>query len=257
MQTLGLFIVSCLGYSNGNLASCLLKRPIILSALTGLVLGDVAMGCTIGATLELVFLGAMAIGASNPPDMASGTIIGTAYVIVDGADVATAVTLAVSISMIMSLIGNFFMAVVGPIMAAKADQCAEKCDARGIDAMHLIFAIGQTLIMGAICTAGYYAGSAAIQVIVDSIPAWVTDGLNYAMGIMPAIGFAILTRMIADKKTACFLFLGFILVAYLQMNLVGVAIAGCIMAAILVLNVSQTPSASAELEVTTDDDNEF
>lgn len=256
MQTLGLFIVSCLGYSNGNLASCLLKRPIILSALTGLVLGDVYQGCMIGATLELVFLGAMAIGASNPPDMASGTIIGTAYVIIDGADVATAVTLAVSISMIMSFISNFFMAVVGPMLAAKADRCAQNCDGRGIDLIHLGFAIGQTLVMGAICTAGYYAGSAAIQVVVDSIPAWVTDGLNYAMGIMPAIGFAILTRMIADKKTACFLFLGFILVAYLNMNLVGVALAGLIMAAILVLNVQQEPSTSPEAE-TDADDNEF
>lgn len=256
MQTLGLFLVSCLGYSNGNLASCLLKRPIILSALTGLVLGDVAMGCTVGATLELVFLGAMAIGASNPPDMASGTIIGTAYVIVDGADIATAVTLAVSISMIMSLVGNFFMAVVGPMLAAKADKYAEQCNARGIDTIHLVFALGQTVVLGALCTAGYYAGSAAIQVIVDSIPAWVTTGLNYAMGIMPAIGFAILTRMIADKKTACFLFLGFVLVAYLNMNLVGVAICGCIMAAILILNAPQTSAASQNLEVTTDD-NEF
>ena len=256
MQTLGLYIVSCLGYSNGNLASCLLKRPIILSALTGLVLGDVVTGCVVGATLELVLLGAMAIGASNPPDMASGTIIGTAYVIVDGIDVATAVTLAVSISMIMSIVGNFFMAVVGPMLAAKADKCAQKRDARGIDTIHLTFAIGQTLVMGAHCTAGYYAGSAAIQVIVDSIPAWVTDGLNYAMGIMPAIGFAILAHMIVDKKTACFLLLGFILVAYLKMNLVGVAMAGAIMAAILILNVSQVQPSPQNIEVNTDD-NEF
>lgn len=258
MQTLFIFIVAVIGYCNSTLGSSLLARPLVLGPLVGLALGDVATGCMVGATLELVWLGAMAIGASNPPDMISGSIIGTAYVITSGSEIATAVALAVPVSMLMQMIWNFLMAVLGPMMAARADKAALACDQRGMDFMHLGFVAAQVLILAALCTAGFYAGSTAIQGVVDSIPAFVTDGLNYAMGIIPAIGFAMLARMIIDKKTACFLFLGFLLVAYGGMNLVGVAAVGAVVAAVLVLNMGSGASVASVESATADlDDNEF
>ena len=80
-QTLMIFVVAVLGYLNSYLASAMICRPMVMGTLVGLVLGDLQTGVMVGATLELVWLGAMAIGASNPPDMISGSIIGTAYVI--------------------------------------------------------------------------------------------------------------------------------------------------------------------------------
>ena len=100
MQTVFIFFVSAFGYCNSCFNSALFNRPLVLGALTGLALGDVATGCQVGATLELVYLGAQAIGASNPPDMTSGSVIGTAYVIAAGADVAEAVAIAVPVSLL-------------------------------------------------------------------------------------------------------------------------------------------------------------
>ena len=217
----------------------------MLGALTGLALGDVATGCQVGATLELVYLGAQAIGASNPPDMTSGSVIGTAYVIAAGTDVAEAVAIAVPVSLLMSMWSNFLMAVVGPIMAAKADQYALACNRRGIDLMHWGFVLIQVISAAAFCAAGFYVGTQAIQGIVDSIPAFITDGLNYAMGIIPAIGFAML---------ACFLFMGFLLVAYGGMNVVGVTAVAAVIAAVLVFNTGLFAPTQVASDV---DDNEF
>lgn len=254
MQTIFIFIVSAIGYCNSVFNSALLNRPIVLGTLTGLVLGDLATGCQVGATLELVYLGAQAIGASNPPDMTSGSVIGTAYVIAAGADVAEAVAIAVPVSLLMSMFSNFLMAVVGPIMAGKADACAQACNRRGIDAMHYLFVLIQVLLEAALCAAGFFVGAQAIQGIVDAIPAFITDGLNYAMGIIPAIGFAMLARMIISKKTACFLFMGFLLVAYGGMNIVGVTAVAAVVAAVLVFNTGAGSNPALEADA---DDNEF
>lgn len=74
------------------------------------------------------------------------------------------------------------------------------------------------------------------------------------MGVIPAIGFALLARMIMNKRLACFLFLGFLLVAYGGMNIVGVTAAAAVVAAILVLNVNTSSCTAVE---GAEDDNEF
>ena len=81
-----------------------------------------------------------------------------------------------------------------------------------------------------------------------------TDGLNYAMGIIPAIGFAMLARMIISKKLACFLFMGFLLVAYGGMNVVGVTAVAAVIAAVLVFNTGLFAPTQVASDV---DDNEF
>lgn len=60
-------------------------RPLILSTLAGLVLGDVRQGVILGASLELISMGFVAIGAAGPPNMQFGSIIATAFAILSGA----------------------------------------------------------------------------------------------------------------------------------------------------------------------------
>lgn len=252
IQTLMIFIVAVLGYLNSFLASAMINRPLVMGALVGLVLGDLRTGVMVGATLELVWLGAMAIGASNPPDMTSGSIIGTAYVIVTGSDVAASVALAVPVSMLMQSIWNLLMMIIVPMLAAKADSYALACDQKGIDRMHYFATFIQVIILSVLTAIGFYVGSSVMENLVNSIPVFITNGLNYAMGIIPAIGFAMLARMIVNKKLACFLFLGFLLVAYFNLSIVGVTAIACVIAAILIFNTNGIQGKEVIV-----DDNEF
>lgn len=254
-QTLAIFIVAIIGYLYNSLSSGLLNRPLVLGALVGIALGDIPTGCMAGATLELVYLGSQAVGASNPPDMISGSIIGTAYVITTGADVASSVAIALPVSLLMSMVWeSLFRAVLGPLAASKADSYALACNKRGIDAIHYGFTLLQLLTLSGLCALGFYLGAGAIETIVNSIPQFVTDGFKYAMGIIPAIGFALLARMIMNKQLACFLFLGFLLVAYGGVNIVGVTAAGVVVAMIIVFNTGAGATTVAEGAY---DDNEF
>ena len=71
-----------------------------------------------------------------------------------------------------------------------------------------------------------------MQAVVDAIPAVVTSGLSIACGILPAMGFAMLARMIMNKKVAPFFFLGFLLSSYFGVPVVGIAFLGVIAALI-------------------------
>lgn len=252
MQLVLIFLVACLGYLNSFFASSLLNRPIVMGALTGLVLGHWITGIEVGATLELVFLGAQAIGASNPPDMVSGSVLGTSYVVLAHSSVATAVALAVPISMLMQMVWNLLMMLVVPVMAAKADKYASQENYSGVDAMHYLAVFSQTIILASLNAVSYFLGSAAIKAFVTSIPSFVNNGLNWAMGIIPALGFALLAKMILTKKTIVFLFFGFLLAACLKLNIIAVVSFGCILAFVLVFSHDSTTSQKQEV-----DDNEF
>ena len=48
------------------------SRPIITGVLVGLVMGDLKTGIILGATLEMVFIGSITLGAAVPPDVITG-----------------------------------------------------------------------------------------------------------------------------------------------------------------------------------------
>ena len=156
MQTIFIFLIAGLGYLNSFFGSSNLGRPLVMSTLVGLALGDVRTGIMVGATLELVWLGVFPIGASNPPDYVSGSIIGAAYVLTTGTDAASACVLAIPVAMLVQMFWNFLMMSVVPLLAARADYYAEQGNAKKIDWMHYWAIIVQTVPMALIVAAGYY-----------------------------------------------------------------------------------------------------
>jgi fructoselysine and glucoselysine-specific PTS system IIC component len=246
VQAVLIFIVAAVGYLDTFFASSGTHRPIVMCMLAGLILGDLKTGIMTGATLELVFLGAMAIGASNPPDMVSGSLLGTAYVITAGLEPAAAVLLAVPISILMITLWNFMMMTIIPLLAAKADAYAEQGNSRGVDMMHHAANIIQTVPLSILVAAAFYLGQPVIKFVVDNIPPFLTSGLDYAMSIIPAIGFAMIARMILTKKLAAFLFLGFILAAYFEMSIIGITCIAGIIVALWTFNTNRIAGKEAD-----------
>lgn len=63
-------LIAALGILDGRLLGVsMIDRPLVMCALIGLVCGNLHEGILIGATLELIFLGNVAIGAAVPPDV--------------------------------------------------------------------------------------------------------------------------------------------------------------------------------------------
>lgn len=242
-------LIAFVAQSEYALGTSLISRPIVTGMLTGLVMGDVKTGLIMGATLELAFIGAFSVGAAIPPNVVVGGVLGTAFAISSGAGAETALLLGLPIATLALIFENLYMGVVLPIVLHKADKYAEEANIRGITIMHVLGGLGMSTMIGAI------AGSDAIKNVLDAIPSPVQTGLEVATGLIPALGFAMLARLLINKQVAPYFFLGFLIVAYLKVPVTGIALLGAIVAVVMV-NVMQTQKLATEKGGVMDDDDE-
>jgi mannose/fructose/N-acetylgalactosamine-specific phosphotransferase system component IIC len=75
----------------------MLSRPVALAPILGLALGDLPGGLLLGPPLELLWLGAVNMGASLPPNAALGTAAIAAGAVLAGKALGTGVTPAVAV----------------------------------------------------------------------------------------------------------------------------------------------------------------
>jgi fructoselysine and glucoselysine-specific PTS system IIC component len=133
-----------------------------------------------------------------------------------------------------------------PLLGAKADAYAEQGNSKGVDMMHHIANIVQTVPLSILVAVAFYFGQPVIKFVVDNIPPFLTSGLDYAMSIIPAIGFAMIARMILTKKLAAFLFLGFILAAYFEMSIIGITCIAGVIVTLWMFNTNRIAQKEAE-----------
>src|SRR5699024_4615085 len=71
-----------------------------------------------------------------------------------------------------------------------------------------------------------YFGAEQATVYVEAVPQWIIDGLSIAGGIMPAVGFAMLLRIMMKTEYIMFFIVGFVLAAYLEMPILAISLIG-------------------------------
>lgn len=234
MQAVLLGIVAFIAQSEYALGTSLLSRPIVTGLFTGIVLGDIKTGIIMGATLELAFIGSFSVGASIPPDVVTGGILGTAFAITAGAGTETALLLGLPIATLTLIFKNVYLGLLIPIMNHKADDYASEGNYKGVERMHLTAGFGLSLMLALVVAISFSVGSNTIKGLLDMIPEFVQHGLSVATGIIPALGFAMLARLLINKTVAPYFFLGFIVAAYLNIPVTGIAVLGAIIAVIVV-----------------------
>lgn len=247
-------LIGALGVMDFQFGSLYINRPIVLGPLVGLVLGDVTQGLIIGANLELFFMGAVSIGAYIPPDSIVGGILATAFAISTGNSTEAAIALAMPIGLISLAVGNF-LNVFNSVILRFTDRYAEEGKYSGIVATHWMIGMLNVLRRFLLVFFAFYLGVDKMQGLIDAIPTVLIDGMDAAAGLLPALGFAMLMRMILNKQIIPYFFLGFICAAYLGMPVLGVAILGLIIVVVQFgfLNPKKETTASTIEEVDDDD----
>ena len=238
-------LIVIFGHSEDFLGTTLLSRPLVLAPLVGWVLGDLQQGVMIGATLELIFMGNIKVGAAIPPDTITGGVLGTAFAILSGKGAAIALTLAIPISILAEmLLSSLF--VFRSAFTKKFMEYAEAGDYRRIQQLHILSGLLKPLLMGLITFLSLQLGAAAMKAFLDLIPAWVNTGLQVAGNMLPALGFALLMNLMYQKRVAPYFFLGFILAAYLKMPVIAIGGLGVIIALILTSRSPYTETSASE-----------
>ena len=194
-------------------------RPIVVSPIVGLALGDLKTGLLIGATLELVFMGAIQIGGAVPPDVLVGSGLGTAFAIMNGqgADVALALALPIavvaqSLKVIVFIMRSWFMDF--------ALKLASKADIKGLHILNIAGLLLQCIMYFVVTFVAIAVGAS----IIASIPEGIMGGLKIAGGLLPAVGFALLLQPMLTSKNIIYFIIGFAFVAYLNLPVLAVTI---------------------------------
>lgn len=117
------------------LGECKLREPIVTGFLVGLILGDVTKGLIIGSQMQLMWMGATAIGPTAGLDVGTGGTIGVAVALSTNTGVESAIMFGVPVSVIMQFVNTLLMALFSGAMAM-ADQKVEKLDFRGLAVIH-------------------------------------------------------------------------------------------------------------------------
>ena len=97
-------------------------------------------------------------------------------------------------------------------------------------------------LYGFVCV---FAGSAAVEVIVNAIPTVIINGLAASANLLPAVGFALLLQMIISKKMAPFFFIGFLLAAYLNLPTIAVTLFAVAIVFVIIAAPQRQPAAAS------------
>lgn len=225
-------------------------RPLIAGTGAGIIVGDVNLGMAIGATLELTALGVYTYGGATIPDYQTGAIIGTALAAAGAGGLAekTAIGLTIGLPAAVLLasldpIGRF----LPTFWIHKADQQAAVGDSRGMTVTHWTAFIPWALVR-AIPTflAALALNTTTVTDIQKAIPVGFTNGMTLVGAILPAVGFAMLLKIMPVSRYWYMLLLGFVLFAYLKVPMLGIALFGV---AIAFLYVALKPQLTTAREV--------
>jgi fructoselysine and glucoselysine-specific PTS system IID component len=220
------------GHSEDLLGTTLLSRPLVLGPLVGLVLGDLHQGIVIGASLELIFMGNIKVGAAIPPDVVTGGVLGTAFAILSGKGTGIALALSIPISILAEmLLSALFVARSG--LNKLFIQRAFSGDWRAVQRLHVVSGLMKPLLMAIVGFLALQLGAGAMKAFLDRIPDWVNTGLQVAGNLLPALGFALLMNLLFQKRVAPYFFLGFILAAFLKLPVIAIGGLGVIIAVLV------------------------
>lgn len=250
-QAIALGLVSALGRLDGRiLGISMFDRPIVTATLAGLILGDPVKGVMIGAALELIYIGAIAIGAASPPDIVTGSILATS---ISGQSTEAALALSVPIAMFGLTVG-IVIRIINAVFIHKAEDYAEEGNAKMVAFMHIVpsttlFFLESFLTV--FLALGF--GAEVVTNILNSIPQGIVDGLVVGSRLLPALGFALLINMMISKKLAVYFFLGFLLASYMKVDIIGVALFGIVIA-IVVNQITDSNKVSVGSGVSEEDE---
>lgn len=232
-----------------------LHRPIVTGAVVGLILGDLTTGLIAGATLELVWAGMVPLAGAQPPNVVIGGIIGTAFAILSGQEPEVAVGIAVPFAVAGQALITLLFTAYSPIMH-KMDTYAIEGDTKSIDRLNYLGPVFLFIFFFIISFLPIYFGAEQAAAIVGLLPAWLIKGLGIAGGIMPAVGFAMLLKIMFKWTYAPFFAFGFVAAAYLELPILAVAILGVAIAGYDYISSNNAPKVASAVGHNIDEEEE-
>lgn len=200
-------------------------NSIVYGALVGFVLGDMKIGLLVGGTIQLMSLGIASIGGSSVPDYPTATIIATTLAISTGQGMEAGLAIGLPVGMLGVQL-DVMVKIINGFIARKAQNYANSKEFKKMQYVQLLSPILIGLSTAVPVFISITLGKDVVMSLLDAMPEWFTGGLTVAGKILPVVGIATLLRFMPVVKYLEYVLIGFVLAAYLNVPILGVAIIG-------------------------------
>lgn len=205
-------------------------RPMVNGTVVGLILGDPVTGCMIGTAINLPYLAFISAGGTVAMDPALAGTLGTAFAMIAGVEPAVAVTLAVPIGLLGTIVWMLHM-TVDITFVHMADKAAAEGDIDKINFLHVIPPQIFLIIISVIPVAlAAYFGADYIVKLIDLLSGRPLEILGLIGGILPALGIAMNLRSMNSEGTLVLFLLGFLLTVYSGLPILAISLFAAIFA---------------------------
>lgn len=237
--------VAFLAGMEGILDEFQFHQPLVACTLIGLVTGNLEAGIVLGGTLQMIALGWANIGAAVAPDAALASVA-SAIILVLGGQGVKGVPSAIAIAVPLAVAGLFLTMIVRTLavpIVHMMDAAAEKGDIRKIEALHILAVCMQGIRIAIPAAALLFIPAETVQAALESMPAWLTEGMAIGGGMVVAVGYALVINMMATKEVWPFFIIGFVVAAISQLTLIALGALGVALA-LIYLNLSKMGGSS-------------
>lgn len=225
------FLVSTSLFPLGWLSQNIMSKPLIASAIIGIIMGDTATALKIGVVIQAAYIGQMSIGGvATLPTITTSLWFALPMTMVSGGDAAYCLTICLAFAAV-----NTFISTLATIVKVgflhKQDDLIEKGKietAWWFPALSHVWTLGYSMIT---VTGLCLLGTGAVSTVIEMLPTWLNSVTNIFVSLLPAIGFMMLmVTMIKNKFQWLYFLLGFYLVAGLGWNTIAVTVLACVIA---------------------------
>jgi len=204
----------------------MLSRPVVIAPLTGLLLGDVMTGLSIGAFLELLWIDKTQIGISVPPNDSLIAVMIVSSLLLAGAQFGQArrevMTFAFLVFMPLGYITQKMDTAIiqsNEHLSEKALVAANAADPGGIARQHLSAIVKTFVVYSLFLFFSIIAGVMIIEAAFPLLPAVVLKAMAMMYVIIPAVLIAVCLNTVKMRRTIP-IFCAFFMAALLIIELV-------------------------------------
>ena len=123
------------------------------------------------------------------------------------------------------------------------DSAAEDGNFKKIEMLHMAAVAMQGIRIAIPAAALLFIPAQTVQSFLESMPAWLTDGMAIGGGMVVAVGYALVINMMATKEVWPFFIIGFVVAAVSELTLIALGALG-VAIALIYLNLSKMGGSS-------------
>lgn len=233
-------LVAFLAGMEGILDEFQFHQPLVACTLIGLVTGNLEAGIVLGGTLQMIALGWANIGAAVAPDAALASVA-SAIILVLGGQGVKGVPSAIAIAVPLAVAGLFLTMIVRTVavpIVHMMDAAAEKGNIKQVEMLHIFAVCLQGIRIAIPAGALLFIPADTVRNFLESMPAWLTDGMAIGGGMVVAVGYALVINMMASREVWPFFAIGFALAAVSDLTLIALGAIGVALA-LIYINLSK------------------